>query len=138
LIEAEALEAWRILRGLPSPGHELTGDHNPLEAGLRDAVSFTKGCYVGQEVVARLNTYGKVARAIIRLELESGAPVPVQGAAIVHRGSTIGAVTSATLPPGRKAPVAIAYVKSREITTDVTTLEIDDGGNLRKATLIRR
>ena len=49
-------------------GRELTEEHNPLEAGLKDAVSFTKGCYVGQEVIARLNTYDKVARSIVRLD----------------------------------------------------------------------
>lgn len=137
-IEADALEAWRILSGLPAPGHELNGDHNPLEAGLRDAVSFTKGCYVGQEVVARLNTYGKVARALVRLEMEPGAPVPVPGAAVLHGGKTIGAVTSAIRPPGRPGPVALAYVKSRELAADATVLAIDDGGTLRNATLIRR
>ncbi len=138
MIEAEALEAWRILSGLPGPGHELTGDHNPLEAGLRDAVSFSKGCYVGQEVVARLNTYGKVARALVRLQLEPDAPVPSPGAAILHGGRTIGAVTSAIRPPGRPAAVVLAYVKSREISPDVTVLAVDDGGTPRKATLIRR
>ena len=137
-IEADALEAWRILGGLPAAGHELTEDHNPLEAGLRGAVSFTKGCYVGQEVVARLNTYQKVSRVLVRLELGPGAPVPSPGAAIVHGGSTIGAVTSAILPPGRLRPIALAYVKSREVTADLAELSIDDAGTLRVARLIGR
>lgn len=136
MIEAEALEAWRILSGFPASGHELTGDHNPLEAGLRVAVSFTKGCYVGQEVVARLNTYGKVARALVRLRLEPGSPVPAPGAAILNGDTTIGTVTSAVLPPGRPSPVALGYVKSRQIAADVTVLAVDDRGTLRKATLI--
>ncbi len=137
-IEADALEAWRILSGLPAQGHELTEDHNPLEAGLRDAVSFTKGCYVGQEVVARLNTYGKVARALIRLELEPDAPVPSKGAAVLVGDITIGSVTSAVRPPGRRAPVAIAYVKSRELPSEIAEVAVDDGGIVRRATLIRR
>ena len=137
MIEAEELEAWRILRGLPASGHELTGEHNPLEAGLRDAVSFSKGCYVGQEVVARLNTYGKVSRALVRLRLEPGAPVPAPGAAIRNERGTIGAVTSATLPPGRPAPVALGYVKSRELSADDNLLAIDDGETPLKATLVR-
>lgn len=135
-IEADALEAWRILSGLPAPGHELTEDHNPLEAGLRDAVSFTKGCYVGQEVVARLNTYGKVSRVLARLELEPGAPVPAPGAAVLHAGNTVGVVTSAILPPGQLRPVALAYVKSRELTAGVTELAVDDGGTIRSARLV--
>mgnify|MGYP001446469916 CR=1 FL=1 len=114
-IDAQTLEAWRVGEGLPSANHELTEGHNPLEAGLTGAISFTKGCYVGQEVVARLNTYDKVSLSLIRLELEAGAPVPALGSAIVHEGKRIGEVTSAVLPPGRLAVVALAYIKSREL-----------------------
>lgn len=137
-IEADELEAWRIASGFPAAGHELTEDHNPLEAGLRGAVSFTKGCYVGQEVVARLNTYDKVSRALVLLEFESGAPVPKAGAAIMKEGNAIGNVTSATLPPGRKHPVALAYIKSRELPGDAGELEVDVGGHRVGARLIRR
>jgi folate-binding protein YgfZ len=137
VIGANELEAWRILSGFPAPGHELTGEHNPLEAGLRDAVSFSKGCYVGQEVVARLNTYGKVSRTLVLLQLEPDAPVPAPGAAILHAGATIGAVTSSVRPPGRPAPVALAYVKSRELSAGVTRLAVDDGGTPLNATFVR-
>ncbi len=136
-IDAEVVEAWRILSGLPASGHELTGEYNPLEAGLRDAVSLTKGCYVGQEVVARLNTYDKVSKILVRLELEPGAPVPAPGATVLHDGRSIGVVTSATRPPGRRSPVALAYVKSREIPVDVAALAVDDGGTPRRATIRR-
>lgn len=111
----EAFEAWRILRGYPAAGSELNEDHNPLEAGLRAAVSFTKGCYVGQEVVARLNTYDKVSRSLVRVILPEGAPVPAPGSPVTAGGKEVGAVTSAALPPGRTGPVALAYVKTREI-----------------------
>jgi len=134
-IDAEALEAWRILKGLPAPGHELTEEHNPLEAGLRDAISFTKGCYVGQEVVARLNTYGKVSRVLVRLALAPGDPVPANGAMVLHDGHAVGAITSAILPPGRKAPVALAYVKSRDLPAGVASVAIDDGGLVSRALL---
>jgi folate-binding protein YgfZ len=136
-INDDAFEAWRILQGLPASGHELTEEHNPLEAGLRSAVSFTKGCYVGQEVVARLNTYGKVARALVRLELDPGSPVPAVGDAIVGEGGVVGAVTSAALPPGGGHPVALGYVKSRDVGPGVTTLSIDHAGALRNASLVR-
>jgi folate-binding protein YgfZ len=137
-IEADELESWRIENGLPAPGHELTEDYNPLEAGLQEAVSFTKGCYVGQEVVARLNTYGKVSRALIGLALTPGSPVPAAGASIVHGGAAIGTVTSAALPPGRTGPIALGYVKTRELPAGLTTVSIDDGGTLRDATVTRR
>jgi folate-binding protein YgfZ len=136
-IEAEELEAWRIASGFPASGRELTEDHNPLEAGLREAVSFTKGCYVGQEVVARLNTYGKVSRALVVLELEPGVPVPAVGAVILHGGETIGAVTSAAVPPGRASAVLLGYVKTRDLAAGVTELSVDDGGTVRSAKRIR-
>ena len=136
-IDADTLEAWRMLSGLPAPGLELTEDYNPLEAGLTSAVSFTKGCYVGQEVVARLNTYGKVSRKLVVLELPPGSPVPALGAPVLRDGSVIGTVTSAMLPPGRSRPVALAYVKSRELPAGVTELVVDDGGTPRSATLMR-
>ena len=79
-MDADSYEAFRIAAGVPAHGPELGEEVNPLEAGLWDAVSFTKGCYVGQEVVARLNTYEKVKRYLAMLSLETG-PYPTQGPA---------------------------------------------------------
>ena len=61
-VGGEALEAVRIWQGVPAHGAELTEERNPLEAGLVRFVSFNKACYIGQEVVARLNAYDKVQR----------------------------------------------------------------------------
>ncbi len=60
-------ERYRISKGEPAFGSELTEDFNPLEAGLIDYIHFNKGCYIGQEVVARLNTYDKVQRKLVKL-----------------------------------------------------------------------
>jgi len=108
---SRAFEAYRVLRGLPASDYELGEEHNPLEAGLGEAVSFDKGCYVGQEVVARLNTYDKVARRIVGLTFKDGAPVPELGASLYHEGREVGKVSSALVPPGWSRPVALAYVK---------------------------
>lgn len=110
------LEAYRVLRGLPAAGHELTLDYNPLEAGLWNAVSFDKGCYVGQEVVARLRTYDKVSRTLVGLELAPAGALPLPGSALLFGARTIGALTSAVRPPGR-GPVGLGYVKRRESRT---------------------
>jgi len=111
----EAMEAYRILRGIPGPDTELNEDHNPLEAGLWDAVSFDKGCYVGQEVVARLNTYDKVSRALMGLELPENAAVPAAGTPLYRDERDVGRISSATLPPGHDRPVALAYVTRRAV-----------------------
>ena len=110
---SRAAESWRILLGLPISGHELTEDHNPLEAGLRDAVCFDKGCYVGQEVVARLNTYDKVSRTLVGLTLPDGSTPPATDVSIYFRQDEVGRVTSSTVPPGWSHPVALAYLKRR-------------------------
>jgi folate-binding protein YgfZ len=114
-ISPAAVECWRILCGLPLAGHELTEEHNPLEAGLWDAVSFDKGCYVGQEVVARLRTYDKVSRALVGLELAAAAQLPEPGTPLYAGTRAVGSVTSAVLPPDRPAAIALGYVKRREL-----------------------
>jgi len=109
----EALEGYRLLRGIPAPGAELTEDHNPLEAGLHNAVSFDKGCYVGQEVIARLNTYDKISRSIVGIELDEGTATPRRGTPLFQDGRQIGALTSCAVPPGFTHAVGLAYVKHR-------------------------
>jgi folate-binding protein YgfZ len=120
----DAVEAWRVLQGWPTNGHELTEEHNPLEAGLRDAVSFTKGCYVGQEVVARLQSRDKVARSLAGFVLTEGTGAPPVGTPVFLDDRSVGTVTSSLVPPGRRAPVAIAYLK-REVPADAS-LRIGD------------
>ena len=136
-IGPRAREAWRVLRGLPASGSELNDEHNPLEAGLRDAVSFTKGCYVGQEVVARLKTYDKVARTLVLLRLRPGAAVPAGGSAVWCGGREAGRVTSAVLPPGQDAPAALAYAKLRDLPDDAAW-EIEAEGTRLPAERVTR
>jgi len=114
-----AAESWRILRGLPLTGHELTEDFNPLEAGLLEAVSFDKGCYVGQEVVARLKTYDKVSRSLVGLVFPEGSAPPGPGAPLFFRESEVGQVTSSAVAPGRSHPVALAYLKRKVAETGI-------------------
>jgi folate-binding protein YgfZ len=109
----EVVEAVRVLRGLPENGRELTEDRNPLEAGLQSAVSFTKGCYVGQEVVARLRTYDKVSRTLRGVVGAPGSHAPEAGAALFEADSEVGTVTSALVPPGHRAPIGLAFLRSR-------------------------
>lgn len=60
----ESFEQWRIEEGIPVTKKELVTDYNPLELNLWDWISFTKGCYIGQEVIARLDTYNKIQRTL--------------------------------------------------------------------------
>ncbi len=67
-------ETLRIAAGLPGPGHELTEDYIPLEASLWDSVSFTKGCYIGQEIIARMESRNRLAKTLVSLRLDAPAP----------------------------------------------------------------
>ena len=86
-----ALEHARIEAAFRRPGAELNDRVNPLEAGLEEFVSFTKGCYVGQEVIARLDTYDKVQRRLVRLDAPDGT---APGESLTSGTRTAGWVTS--------------------------------------------
>jgi len=118
----ETIEALRLEAGMPLAGRELTEERNPWEARLDEAISLSKGCYVGQEVIARLNTYRKVARLLVRLESEGTAaagaaqamPFP-EGAQVSAAGESIGVVTSSVvLPEGASRVLALAYVRDED------------------------
>ena len=93
---AEQWEALRIQQGRPAPGKELTDDDNPLEAGLWQGISFEKGCYIGQETIARLNTYKGVKKRLWGIKL-SGATADsdmLLGATLLAEGAKVGKITS--------------------------------------------
>jgi tRNA-modifying protein YgfZ len=122
------LEVLRIEAGLPAPGLELTEEHNPWEARLADAISLTKGCYVGQEVVARLNTYKKVARQLVRLSIPAAIAAPASGDPIRAGADRIGTVTSSVLvPDGSGRAVALGYVRTDDATPGLS-VAVEHGG----------
>ncbi len=136
LIEADqaCLEILRIEAGLPAAGRELTEDYNPWEARLNDAISLNKGCYVGQEVVARLNTYKKVSKYLVRLRIESGVPAP--GARLVGQGDeAIGTLTSAAAVPGEDRVLGLGYVRDEE-AADGREIAIVDGDRRFRAIVL--
>ena len=101
-----ALEMLRIEQGIPAFPSELNESHNPLEANLKPHISFNKGCYIGQEVVARLNTYDRVQRFLCRLVVEDTITLE-PGSALTVDGDSAGEVTSSI--PG----FALAYLRKR-------------------------
>lgn len=107
LADEAAFEFLRIESGLPRFGREMTQDYIPLEANLWEDVSFSKGCYVGQEIIARMESRGRLAKKLV--QLQAVTPVEV-GATLRADGKTAGTVTSAAVGPD--GPVALGYVKS--------------------------
>ena len=121
--DLDAYRAVRIEAGVPEMGTELDERTIPQEAGIvvDRAVSFTKGCYTGQELVARLDERGnKVARHLRGVVLTTNV-VPPAHAELEHDGKVVGTLTSVGESLDRRAPVALAYVKRDvEPGTDVT------------------
>jgi tRNA-modifying protein YgfZ len=111
----EELESLRIRAGTPRYGREIDDRVLPAEAGLVErAVSFTKGCYPGQEPVARLHYRGHANRGLRVLEIEGVEP-PAYDAQVVFDGRPVGRVTSAARDDGRI--VALAYLRN-EVPAD--------------------
>src|SRR5579875_64572 len=107
-VTESAYEVLRIERGIPRFGIDMDGGTIPQEAGINErAVSFTKGCYVGQETVARLFYKGRPNRRL--LGLRSRTPLP-GGAAVLIEGRTVGHVGSSCLSPAQ-GPLALAMLR---------------------------
>jgi folate-binding protein YgfZ len=108
-----ALEMARIEAGIPRFGADMDNTNFPAEAGLDSrAVSYSKGCYIGQEVIARIRTYGRVARILRGLRLPDNlAALPVRGGKLFQGEKEVGHITSATASPMLRANIALGYVR---------------------------
>lgn len=102
-----AFDFLRIEAGLPRYGRELTNDYIPLEADLWADVSFKKGCYTGQEIIARMESRGKLAKRLVKLR--PAAPVTA-GEPLTANGKNAGAITSVARGPA--GPIALGFVKT--------------------------
>lgn len=127
----DALELVRVEAGLPRFGPDMDETNLAPETGIEGrAISYTKGCYIGQEVIARIRTYGQVTRALRGLLLPIDLPVlPAKGAVLRHAGKDVGHVTTAVRSPRLGRPIALGYVR-KECNQPGTELECTiDGGS---------
>jgi tRNA-modifying protein YgfZ len=112
-VDASAYESLRIRSGVPRMGAELTGATIPAEAGrwvLDGSVSFTKGCFTGQELVARIDSRGGHVPRHLRGLVADARELPPVGAPVMVDGAEVGRVTSAAPAPGTGRALALAYV----------------------------
>ena len=131
-----ALEAARIEAGYPVFGIDMTDDTIPLEAGIEDrAISMTKGCYVGQEVIVRVlhRGHGRVVRKLVGLRLEQADAVPLRGARLLAGDREIGSITSAASSP-RLGVIAMGYVH-RDFVAGGTRVDVEVPGGRRAAVI---
>ena len=119
----EALEILRLEAGYPRYGIDVDENTIILEAGYKDAISFNKGCYLGQEVVARATHIGRVNKNLIQFQTDSDN-VPSAKSRIIASGKEVGYVTSAAFSPGLKAVVGLGYAQ-RDFAKEGTKLVIE-------------
>lgn len=125
----QALETARIEAGIPRFGVDMDETNLAPEAGIEArAISYSKGCYTGQEVIARIRTYGQVTKSLKRLRLAGTAQeLPRKGDQLIKDDKAVGYVTSAVFSPGLQANVALGYVR-RECNRAGTELAVRGSG----------
>jgi folate-binding protein YgfZ len=106
-----ALNALRLEQGIPWFGYDFGEKQIPHEAGLQDShISYTKGCYTGQEIVERVRSRGQVNRVRVLLKFD-GTEVPASGAALSAEGKEAGYITRSAYSPMLQTPIAMGYVR---------------------------
>ncbi|MXY60152.1 MAG: hypothetical protein F4Y96_06805 [Chloroflexi bacterium] len=125
-VDAGVFEAYRIAQGVPAYGAEFGAFNNPLEARLLGSISDDKGCYTGQEVIARLQTYRKVQRLL--MSFTSDTPAVPGNALETEDGSPAGTVTSA-FNAGDGRALGLALVAAKHATAG-SSLRLADGGSI--------
>ncbi len=132
-----AFEIARVEAGIPRFGVDMDESNLPLECGIEArAVSYQKGCYIGQEVINRIHSIGHVNRELRGLRLAEEPPtLPAKGDKLFHAGKEVGHVTSALHSPTLNATIALGYVR-REANAVGTELRLRTGGGECAASIV--
>ena len=128
-LDEESAEVLRVEAGVPLFHRDMDEETIPLEAGIESrAISLTKGCYVGQEVIIRVlhRGHGRVARKLVGLKID-GEAVPAAGAAVMNGDRAAGEVTSGVRSLALGVPIALAYVQ-RDFIAPGTVLSVNGAG----------
>ena len=133
----EALEIARIEAGIPRFGADMDESNIPLECGIEArAVSYKKGCYIGQEVINRIHSIGHVNKELRGLRLTDDLKtLPVKGDKLFHDGKEAGYVTSAVKSPALNAVIALGYVR-REASSPGSELRLRTGSEETRAIVV--
>lgn len=133
--DSEALEVLRVEAGIPLLGAELDEDVLPAEARLEAAIANDKGCYVGQEIVARLRARGQVRHLLVGLRLET-SDLPPPGTNLSADGRITGELTSVVRSPDQ-GPIALGFVR-REHAEPGTLVRLEEAGGAESGTGVAR
>ena len=124
-VGSQALEILRLEAGYPKYATDVDENTIILEAGFKDAINFNKGCYLGQEVVARATHIGRVNKQLVRLEVETKESVSPRSK-LTSDGREAGFITSAAFSPGLRRVVGLGYA-NREFAKEGTKVNVQSG-----------
>ncbi len=110
----KTLNLLRIEKGLPWYGFDMDENYLLPETGLEETISYNKGCYTGQEIVARIKSRGQLKRKLARLLIQTNS-VPAPNAEVKFNDQTVGHITSAEFDPEKNAVQALGYLKVEHI-----------------------
>ncbi|MCH7827284.1 MAG: hypothetical protein IIC75_04815 [Bacteroidetes bacterium] len=128
LVGEDAYKLYRIEKGYPAAPEELNDKYNPHELGLINLVDFNKGCYIGQEVIARLDTYQKVKRQLKGVEINSKINVDLPLLLLDKDGNEAGEITSLSYCENDKKSFGLAFIRKAYIENKTElSVKLNDG-----------
>lgn len=126
MVGEKAFDYYRVINSVPKYPNEINDNYNPHEAGLINDVSFNKGCYIGQEIVARLETYDKVQKRIRKIRIEGISKVELPSAIYQNGNDLIGIITTLVKADENSHYEGLAFIKSAfQSKEEITNLKID-------------
>ncbi|MBE2215647.1 MAG: folate-binding protein YgfZ [Opitutaceae bacterium] len=127
-VERAVLDRGRIAAGVPVVPDELGSDDLPMEGGLEhDAISFTKGCYLGQEVMARLHNLGQVRRRLFIVTAEAGVGLPAKGTVLYAGSQKVGEIRAAVAAGTEGGAIGLAMLQTHAVDSG-TRLGLEPSG----------
>ena len=123
-------EALRVEAGIPAFGHDMDETNVVPELELEDAISYTKGCYVGQEIIIRIKHRGHVAKKLCRLTVDSDRTVEPGAVIKSLEGADVGRVTSTAFSPRQQKTIALGYVRYEHTAKNTEVRVVSDGVEL--------
>ena len=133
-VDPVILETLRIENGIPGYDREINGEVNPLEANLERFVSFTKGCYIGQEVIARIDTYKKLQKKLTGFILDTARTDVILTGTLVSSGTEVGWTTSHAWSFRLNKQIALGYLKT-DVDAPTVQFHPQGGGAEMTATI---
>jgi len=136
-VSAESAEILRIEAGIARYGVDMDETNVVTETNLDDAVSYTKGCYLGQEIIVRIKHRGHVAKKLTGLRFETDQPLQTGAAIKSTDGKEIGRVTSVTFSPNLQTTIGLGYVRYEHLTPG-TPIRVDNvAGSVQSLPFVR-